>query len=194
METNAYHGCHKRIMFLSVDFQPVQAVVVQDSVIDTFSSCALFINLFIGIRATGDISVKADIPFWSGFDDPPIFGRRTVMSASGCMIFSVGAPPHQASPGFVKTVRDHTFTSGTDRRSIFIDSNVIVDCFRMAAPIIEVNKCPYFSFPEQGVSRQVVHGGIEAHILYGKGRHVFFQLMKSNKETNGVMTSGTGKA
>lgn len=56
-----------------MDFQPVQAIIIEDPVIDAFRCGTLVINLFIGIRATGDIRVKADIPFRPGFYDPAIF-------------------------------------------------------------------------------------------------------------------------
>ena len=42
--------------------------------------------------------------------------------------------------------------------------------------------CAYIPGLEKPVSGQVVHSGIEAHILYGKTGHMFFQLMESNKE------------
>lgn len=180
MKADTNHGCHERIMLFSVDFQQMQTVVIQDSVIDTFGSCALLIDLFIGIRSVGHICVNADVPFEFSFYDSPVSRRRTVLPAFGCMLFPVRTAPHQAASGFVKTIRDHSFAGGTDRRPIFIDGNVIVDRFGMSASIIKVNKCPYVSFPEQSVSRQVVHGGVETYILYGKGRHVLFQLMEGD--------------
>lgn len=73
MLADADHGCHERVMLFRMDFQPVQAIIIEDPVIDAFRCGTQFINLYIGIRAMGDIRVKTDIPFRPGFYDLVIF-------------------------------------------------------------------------------------------------------------------------
>ena len=78
MDTDANHGCHERIMLLCVYEHAVQAVIIEDAVINTFRGGALVINLLISIWATGDIGVKPNVPFGPGLDDPAIFGIESV--------------------------------------------------------------------------------------------------------------------
>ena len=69
-----------------------------------------------------------------------------------------------------------------------------MDCFGMSAFTVEVNQGAYVPIFEKPVSGKVVHSRIEAHILYGKARHMFFQLMESDKKRDGIMAFGAGKA
>ena len=41
----------------------MQAVIIEDAVVDTFRGSALLIDFLIGICAAGDISVEPDIPY-----------------------------------------------------------------------------------------------------------------------------------
>ena len=91
------------------------------------------------------------------------------------MVFSIRAAPHLASDvpfgAVIVSVWDHRKPGSADRSAVFINADVVMDCFGMSAFAVE-----------KPVSGQVVHSGIEAHILYGKTGHMFFQLMESNKE------------
>ena len=107
MDTDANHGCHKRIMFLCVYEHVVQAVIIEDAVVDTFCGSALFVNIFISICATWDIGIKADIPFGPCLDDSSIFGIRAAVFAFGTMLFPIGAAPHEVTPGTVITIWLH---------------------------------------------------------------------------------------
>ena len=107
MDADADHGCHKRIMFLCVSEHAVQAVMIEDAVVDPFRGGALMIDFLISICAAGDIGVKPDIPLGPCFDDPPIFGIRAGVFTFGTVIFSKGAAPHEVTAGSVVTVRLH---------------------------------------------------------------------------------------
>ena len=102
------------------------------------------------------------------------------------MVFSIRAAPHLASDvpfgAVIVSVWDHRKPGSADRSAVFINADVIMDCFGMSAFAVEVNQGAYIPGLEKPVSGQVVHSGIEAHILYGKTGHMFFQLMESNKE------------
>ena len=76
MDADTDYGRHVRIMLLRVYEHAVQAVIIKDTVVDAFRGGALFIDLPVGICATGDIGVKPDIPVGPGLDDPSIFGIR----------------------------------------------------------------------------------------------------------------------
>ncbi len=104
MDADADHGRHARIMFLRVYEHMVQAVIIEDAVVDAFRGGALFIDILIGICAAGDIRVEPDIPFGPCFDDSPIFGIRAAGFAFGTMFFPIGAAPHEVTAGFVITV------------------------------------------------------------------------------------------
>ena len=107
MDANADHGCHERIMLLCVYEHVVQAVIIEDTVVNTFRGSALLIDFLIGICATGDISVEPDIPFGPGLDDPPIFGIRAAVPAFGAVFFPIGAAPHEVTAGAVITIGLH---------------------------------------------------------------------------------------
>ena len=150
------------------------------------------------MRTPGDICVQSDVPFRPGLDDTAIFGRGAAAFAFCFVIFSIRAAPHLASnvPFGTKiiSVRDHRKPSSTDRSAIFINPDVIMDCFGMPAFRVEVNQGTYIPVLEELVSGKIVHSGIKAHIFYGEGRHMFFQLMVGNKEGNGIMAFRTGEA
>ncbi len=107
MDADADYGCHKRIMFLCVYEHTVQAVIIEDAVVDPFRGGALIINLLISICVTGNIGVKPDIPFGLGLDDPPIFGTGAGVFTFGTVIFPIEAAPHEVTAGTAITVRLH---------------------------------------------------------------------------------------
>ena len=107
MDADANQGCHERIMFLRVYEHAVQAVIIEEAVVNAFRGGALLIDLLINICATGDIGVKPDIPFGPGLDDPPIFGIGAGVFTFGAMFFPIGAAPHKITAGFVIPIGLH---------------------------------------------------------------------------------------
>ena len=114
------------------------------------------------------------------------------------MVFSIRAAPHLASDvpfgAVIVSVWDHRKPGSADRSTVFINADVVMDCFGMSAFAVEVNQGAYVPIFEKPVSRKVVHSRIEAHKLYGKSRHMFFQLMESDKKRDGIMSFCAGKA
>ena len=108
MDADTDHGCHERIMLLCMYEHAVQAVIIEDAVIDTFRGGALFIDFLISIGTTGESRVKPDIPFRPGLDDPSVFGIRAAVFTFGTVRFPIGAAPHEVAAGFVITIRLHT--------------------------------------------------------------------------------------
>ena len=76
---NAYsdHGRHERIVLLCMDEHAVQAVIVQDAVVDAFCGSALVVYFLIRIRAAWDFGIKSDIPFGPGLD---VYKRQIYLS------------------------------------------------------------------------------------------------------------------
>lgn len=107
MDADADHGCHERIMLLSVYEHAVQPVIVENTVVDTFCGSTLFIDILISICAAGDSGVEPDIPFGAGLDDPPIFGIRAAVPAFGTVRFPIGTAPHEVTAGSVITIGLH---------------------------------------------------------------------------------------
>ena len=107
MDADTDHGCHERIMLLRVYEHAVQAVPIEDAVVDTFRGSALLIDFLIGIHTAGDIGVKPDIPVGPCLDDPPIFGIRAGVFTFGTMFFPIGAAPHEVTAGFVVAIGFH---------------------------------------------------------------------------------------
>ena len=107
MDTDADHGRHERIVLLRMYEHTVQAVIIEDAVVDAFRGSALLIDLLIGICAAGNIRVEPDIPFGPGLDDPPIFGIRAVVPASGAVLFPIRASPHEVAAFSVIAIRFH---------------------------------------------------------------------------------------
>lgn len=81
MNADPDHGCKERIVFLPVDHEPVQCIIIQYAVIDPFRCSALLVNLFIGIGPPGNFCEQTDIPFGFCFYNPAIFGTGTVYRA-----------------------------------------------------------------------------------------------------------------
>ena len=96
MDADADHSCHER-MLLCVYEHVVQAVIIEEAVVDTFCGRALLIDFLISICAAGDIGVKPDIPFGPGFDDPPIFGIRVAVPTFGAVILLIRVAPHEVA-------------------------------------------------------------------------------------------------
>ncbi len=86
----------------------VQAVIIEDAVVDTLRGGAMFIDFLISIRAAGDIGVKPDIPFRPGLDDPAILGIRAGVFTFGTVLLLIRAASHEATAGSVMTIGLHT--------------------------------------------------------------------------------------
>ena len=180
-------------MFFCVDEHAVQAIVVEDTVIDTLRGSPLVIDLLIGICATGDFRIKPDVPFKPDHNDPHIFGRRAAVSVFGAVFFSVRAAPHEVASGSVITIGLHVQLFLTQGRAVFVDCDGIRDCFGAAAFIVQVDKGPYPSALKKAVGGIIVHCGAQADVFNGKSRHMFFQFMESDKEADGIIQSRAGK-
>lgn len=197
MEAYSNHSCHEGIMLFSVYHEPVQPIIIEDTVIDTFRCGTLLIYFFVSFRTSWDICVQPDVPFRPGFDDAAIFGRGAAAFAFCFVVFSIRTAPHLASNMAFGTVIIPVWNHGkpgiADGSAVFINADVIMDCFRMPAFAVEVDQRTYVPILEETVCGKIVHGGIKTHILYRKSRHVFFQLMKSSKEGDGIMAFCAGK-
>lgn len=53
VDADADHGRHEGVVLLRVYGRAVQAVIIEDAVVDTFCGSALIIDLLISICATG---------------------------------------------------------------------------------------------------------------------------------------------
>lgn len=160
MDADTDHGGHERVMLFCMDHKAVQAIIIQDPVVDPFRCRTLVINLFIGFCPAWDIRIQTDIPFGPGLDDPAIFGRGTAVPAFGTMIFPKRAPPHEVAAGFVISVWDHTESLLTDGCSVPVNGYRIRDRLRPPAFIVKVNKRPDLPVFQEAVGWMVVHGGV----------------------------------
>lgn len=171
MKTYSDHGCHEGIMLSSVYHEPVQTIIIQDTVVDTFRCGTLLIYIFISISTPRDVCVEPDVPFRHGFDNTPIFRRGAAASAFCFVVFSIRTAPHLASNvpfgAVLISVWGHRNSARADRSAVFINTDVIMDCFGMAVFAVKVNQGTYITELEKPVSGKVVHSRIEAHILYG---------------------------
>ena len=112
------------------------------------------------------------------------------------MVFSIRTAPHLASNmsfgTVIISVWKHREPGSADRSAVFIYTDVVMDRFGMTAFAVEVDQGAYLPILEKPVSGKIVHGRIQGHILYRKTRHMFFQLMESNKKGYGIMAFGAG--
>lgn len=146
MNADANHGCHERIMLLCVYEHAVQAVIIEDAVVDTLRGGALFIDFLISIRAVRDVSVKPDIPLRPCLDDPSVSGTRAVVLAFGTVFLPIGTAPHEVTAGLVITIGLHAQFFLAQWGSVFVNSDGIRDCLWLAAFVVEVDECPYLPF------------------------------------------------
>lgn len=143
MDADADHGRHERIMLFRVYEHTVQTVIIQDAVVDTFRCGTLLIYFFIGFCASRDVCVEPDVPFRPGFDNASIFGRGAAAFTFGLVIFSIRTAPHLASDmafgTVIISVRNHGKSGGTDRSAVFINADIIMDCFGMSIFAVKVD-------------------------------------------------------
>lgn len=71
METYSDHGCHEGIMLFSVYHEPVQTIIIQDTIVDTFRCSTLLIYILISISTPRDVCVQPDVPLRPGFETRP---------------------------------------------------------------------------------------------------------------------------
>ena len=57
MDADPDHGGHKGVMFLGMDHHTVQAVVIQDAVVDSFGCCTLSVDSLVGLCTAGNIRI-----------------------------------------------------------------------------------------------------------------------------------------
>ena len=114
------------------------------------------------------------------------------------MVFSIRTAPHLATNmsfgAVIISVWEHREPGSADRSAVFIYTDVVMDRFGMTAFAVEGDQGTYLPIFEKPVSGKIVHGRIQAYILYRKTRHMFFQLMESNKKGYGIMAFGAGEA
>ena len=111
-------------MLFCVDEHAVQAIAVEDTVIDTLRGSPLVIDLLIGICAAWDFRIKPDVPFRPGLNDPPIFGSCAAVSAFGAVFFAVRAAPDEVTGGSVITIGLHAQLFLTQGSAVFVDRDV----------------------------------------------------------------------
>ena len=193
MDADSNHGGHERVVFFCMDHHAVQAITVQDPVVDPFRCRTLVINLFIGFCSAWDICVQTDIPFGPGLDDPAIFGRSTALFAFGTMFFPERTPPHETAAGSVIAVGNHAHPLLADGCPVLVNDYGIRDRLRPSAFIVQVDKSPGIPVFQEAVSRVIVHGRVEAHILNGKCRHMSFQFMEGDEKADRIMPLSAGE-
>ena len=110
------------------------------------------------------------------------------------MVFPKRAAPHEVTSRPVTTIGDHAQVCLTEGCAVLINGDRVWYRFRASTFIIKVNKSPDLPVFQKPVSGIVVHSRIQADIFCGKRRHVLFQFMEGDKETDGIMPSGAGKA
>ena len=104
MDADTDHGGHERVVFFCMDHHAVQAIIIQDPVVNSFRYCTLVIDLFIGYCPAGNICVQSNIPFGSGLDDPAIFGRNTAVFTFVTVFLPKRVLSHEVAAGLVITV------------------------------------------------------------------------------------------
>ena len=194
MDADPDHGGHERVVLFCMDHHAVQAIIVQDSVVDSFRCRTLAVNLFIGFCPARDICVQTDIPFKPGLDDPAIFGRSTAVFTCYAMFFPKRTPPHKVATGFVIAIGDHALPLLADRSPVLVNGYGIRNRLGPPAFIVQVDKGPDVPAFQEAVSRVIVHDGVEAQILDRKGGHMFFQFMESDEKADRIMSLSAGKA
>ena len=73
VNADANHSSEKGVMLFCVDFHLMQAVVIQNPVVNSFCRGALIVDFLISLRTAGDIGVETDIPFRFRLNNPAIF-------------------------------------------------------------------------------------------------------------------------
>lgn len=182
-------------MILSTYFQMLQAVIVQDAVIDTFTGCAfaVYLPVFFGIPL--DTGMEAEVIVILYVDSAPIVSGGTFL----CMGAGIYAAAFQRAAVFVSILYGiiapwaHFMPGRAEGMPGFIKGNVCFGIFRRLCPAVDVNECIDIPAFQQFIGWDVVMCGVKADIFRGQPEQMPSKVVNGVEKVFTVVASGTGK-
>ena len=165
--TYAYNHSPKRKMVPAAYFQMLQAVVIQDTVIDPFTCSAFTVYCFILIRISGDTWMETQVSIVFYVDSPPV-------TAGGAFRFIWTGADTPASEGTavfmcifdgVISPWAHFMSCPAKRTAFLTESDVIRGISRRFCPPVDINEGIDIPVFQQLISRDVVMCGVKAYIF-----------------------------
>lgn len=138
----AYEHSPKRKMVPAAYFQMLQAVIVQDTVIDPFACSALTVDCYILLRTSGDTWLETQVTAVLYVDSTPIAAGRAFfsMGTGSNATTSEGAAVFMRVFDRVISPWAHFMSSPAERMAVFVESNVIRRIFRSLGATININQ------------------------------------------------------
>jgi len=172
-----------------------KVVVVENAVVDTLTGSAILVDCLVKLRFPRNGWIKTDVICVLNVDGASIAGGRAVTAAgTGIQVFvcsSQWASELKTVVFEVFALIDHAAASVTDRRTISVICNIVLDNLLFQTAYIEVNK--RINMPnivKEAVSGHVVMSGVETDVFNTGIRTGCKELVKTDKTGSRVMTPG----
>lgn len=176
-------------------FQALQAIVIEDPVIDAFTGGTFLVNILILLGIPGDARLETEVSFILYVDRAPIAARgafggvRAFLNTAafpGTSVF-MGIFNRVISPGA------HFVPSPADRMSFLVESDILRGIFGGFFPAVDVDQRIHIPALQQFISRDVVMGRIEADIFWGNSEGIPSEIVNCVEEIFAVMAFGIRK-
>ncbi len=197
IQVYAYANEHtpKRKMVRAVYFQVLQAVVIEDPVVQALTSSALLVNIPILLGIPWDAWLEAQVPFVLYVDGAPI-AARGALGGMGALLDPAAFERAAVFMGiFARVISPwtHFVPRPAERMAFLVESDVIGAIFRRFCPAVDVNQCVHVPMFQQFISGDVVVCGIEADVFGGKAKGIASEIVNGIEEIFAVMPPGIGK-
>ena len=187
----AYNHSPKRKMVPAAYFQMLQAVVIQDTVIDPFTCSAFTVYYFILIRISGDTWMETQVSMIFYVGSPPV-------TAGGAFRFIWAEADTPASEGttvfvciFDRVISPwaHFMPCPAKRVAFLVESNVIRGIFRRFCPTVDINEGIDIPVFQQLISRDVVMCGVKAYVFRRNAKGITPEIIYGIEEVFTVMAA-----
>ena len=148
-------------------FQALQAIVIENPVVDAFTGGTLLVNILILLGIPGDARLETEVSFVLYVDRAPIAARGAF---GGVRAFLNTAAFEWASVFMcifdrVISPGAHFVPSPADRMAFLVESDILRGIFGGCSSAVDVDQRIHIPALQQFISRDVVMGRIEADIF-----------------------------
>ena len=176
-------------------FQALEAIVIENAVVDAFTGGTLLVNILILLGIPGDTWLETEVSFilyvnrasiaargaFGGvraFLNPVTFQRTSVFMCIFGRVISPGA---------------HFVPSPADWMAFLVESDILRGIFGGFCPGVDVNQRIHIPSLQQFISRDIVMGRIETDIFGRKPQGIPSEIVNCVEEIFTVMAFGIRK-
>ena len=165
-------------------FQALQAIVIEDPVIDAFTGGTFLVNILILLGIPGDARLETELSFILYVDRAPIAARGAFGGARAFLNMAAfpGTSVFMSILDWIISPGAHFMPSLADRMSFLVESDILRGIFGGFCPAVDVNQRIDIPALQQFISRDVVMGRIEADIFWGKSEGIPSEIVNCVEE------------